>query len=268
MGQDHLTSADAAEFLNVGVSTIKRWADEGIVPCIRTAGGHRRFERSVLIQHAARALATNLTQSETARWIDSLLAAGDAHRVAGALHGARNRLGSWWRVARELGLVLAEIGRRWADGELSILQEHSASERLSRGLTLVMASLPTAPDARRILLLTAEGEEHTLGLSLVELCAREAGWASHWCGRGTPLSELWGMLQTEKIDMIAISASPYALDAESLAEQCTALEALTEPRGIELVLGGGGAWPASPKYGLRLRRFEALHKLLAQSAKS
>ena len=264
MANDHLTSADAAEFLNVGVSTIKRWADDGIVPCIRTAGGHRRFERSVLMQHAARALATNLSQSETARWIDALLSGGSAHQIAGALHGARHRLGSWWRVSRELGLVLAEIGRRWAEGELSVAQEHSASERLSRGLTLVLASLPTAPDAPRALLLTAEGEEHTLGLTLVELCAREAGWMSHWCGRGTPFTELGRTLIDEKIAMVAVSASPFALEVEALADQCDRLEAICEPVGVTLLLGGGGAWPASPRYGIRVRRFEALHHLLTQ----
>ena len=268
MPEEQLTSADAAEFLNIGVSTVKRWADEGIVPCIRTAGGHRRFERSALIAHAARALATNLSQTETSRWIDALLAEGSAHQVAAALHSARHRLGAWWRVARELGLVLAEVGRRWAEGELSILQEHSASERLSRGLTLVMESIPTPPEGRRALLLTAEGEEHTLGLALVELCARESGWVTHWCGRGTPFSELEGPLSSGEIDLVAVSASPYAHNPEDLEAQCDLLEALTEPHGITLVLGGGGAWPSSPKHGVRIRRFESLHELLYQGRDS
>jgi MerR family transcriptional regulator, light-induced transcriptional regulator len=264
MSEERLTSADAAEFLNVGVSTIKRWADEGIVPCIRTAGGHRRFERSALTRHAARAIATNLSQTETARWVDTLLAGGSAHQVAGALHSARHRVGAWWRVARELGLVLAEIGRRWAEGELSIVEEHSVSERLMRGLTLVMESMPTPPNARCVLLLTAEGEEHTLGLALVELCAREVGWVSQWCGRGTPLSALEGTLNAKEVDLVAVSASTHSQDAKDLAAQCTQLEALTEPVGAMLILGGGGAWPSAPKVGIRVRRFEALHELLYQ----
>lgn len=264
MSDERLTSAAAAEFLNVGVSTIKRWADEGVLPCLRTAGGHRRFERSALTEQAARALATSLSQTETARWMGTLLAGGSAHEVAGALHSARHRLGAWWRVSRELGLVLSEIGRRWADGQVSIVEEHSISERLMRGLTLVMESIPTPPDARRMLVLTAEGEEHTLGLALAELCAREVGWLSQWCGRGTPLAELKQTLSLGEIDLVAVSASPYARDAEELAAQCSRLEALTEPRGTMLVLGGGGAWPRAPRYGVRVRHFEALHKLLFQ----
>ncbi|MGB0591094.1 MAG: helix-turn-helix domain-containing protein [Myxococcota bacterium] len=264
MSEERLSSADAAEFLNVGVSTIKRWADQGIVPCVRTAGGHRRFERSALVAHASRALATNLSQTETAQWIDTLLGGGGAHQVAGALYSARHRLGSWWRVARELGLVLAEIGRRWSEGELSIIEEHSASERLVRGLTLVMEAIPTQTQGRHVLLLTAEGEEHTLGLVLVELCAREVGWTSQWCGRGTPIMELKGALAGGDIDLVAVSASPFAHDPEDLALQCAQLEALTEPYGTMLILGGGGAWPSVPKHGIRVRRFEALHRLLYQ----
>lgn len=38
-----LTLGQAAEFLGVHPATLRRWADDGEVPCIRTPGGHRRF---------------------------------------------------------------------------------------------------------------------------------------------------------------------------------------------------------------------------------
>jgi excisionase family DNA binding protein len=40
--------AAAMDILGVGATTIKRWADEGRLPHIRTLGGHRRFNRSVV----------------------------------------------------------------------------------------------------------------------------------------------------------------------------------------------------------------------------
>jgi excisionase family DNA binding protein len=43
-----LTTTEAAEVAAVAPSTIKRWADQGILPFSRTAGGHRRFERFVV----------------------------------------------------------------------------------------------------------------------------------------------------------------------------------------------------------------------------
>jgi len=38
-----LTTRQAAKHLGVGTTSIKRWADEGVLRCERTAGGHRRF---------------------------------------------------------------------------------------------------------------------------------------------------------------------------------------------------------------------------------
>lgn len=38
-----LTLGEAAETLGVHATTLRRWADGGEIPCLRTPGGHRRF---------------------------------------------------------------------------------------------------------------------------------------------------------------------------------------------------------------------------------
>ena len=38
-----ISSRKAAEILNFNESTIKRWADSGILKCFKTPGGHRKF---------------------------------------------------------------------------------------------------------------------------------------------------------------------------------------------------------------------------------
>ena len=43
-----LNLSEAADFLGVHFTTLRRWADAGQVPCIRTPGGRRRFSRSEL----------------------------------------------------------------------------------------------------------------------------------------------------------------------------------------------------------------------------
>jgi excisionase family DNA binding protein len=48
---DWLSLAEAAQLLGVHPSTLRRWSDEGRVPSVRTEGGHRRFERTVIEQH-------------------------------------------------------------------------------------------------------------------------------------------------------------------------------------------------------------------------
>ena len=51
---DWLTLGQAARFLGVAQSTIRKWSDQGRVPAFYTPGGHRRFRRSDLDAFLAR----------------------------------------------------------------------------------------------------------------------------------------------------------------------------------------------------------------------
>jgi excisionase family DNA binding protein len=42
---DWLTLGQAAKYLGVAQSTIRKWSDQGLVPAFYTPGGHRRFRR-------------------------------------------------------------------------------------------------------------------------------------------------------------------------------------------------------------------------------
>lgn len=46
--QDWLTLGQAARFLGVAQSTIRKWSDQGRLPAFYTPGGHRRFQRAHL----------------------------------------------------------------------------------------------------------------------------------------------------------------------------------------------------------------------------
>jgi len=45
-GDQYLRPGEAAAVLHVSPQTVRRWASEGKLPFVRTAGGHRRFPRS------------------------------------------------------------------------------------------------------------------------------------------------------------------------------------------------------------------------------
>src|ERR687890_1060025 len=44
-----LTSKEAARVLGVSEASVKRWADSGLLPMEKTAGGHRRFRPEDLV---------------------------------------------------------------------------------------------------------------------------------------------------------------------------------------------------------------------------
>jgi len=48
MGEELLTTSEAAAEFGVDAKTVVRWADAGKIPHFRTLGGHRRFRASVV----------------------------------------------------------------------------------------------------------------------------------------------------------------------------------------------------------------------------
>ncbi len=254
-----LTSAEVARILGVTAGSVKRWADLGLLRCARTAGRHRRFD-PMEVERFLRDQ-TGAVQPDQGPdvegWLDLLLSDTDSHQLLATLYSERTRLGAWWRVAESLSAVLEEIGERWTEGTLSILEEHLASERLSRMTAHVSDQLPSRPGAPRLLLTTAEGEEHTLGLGLAELVARERGWPVLWAGRRVPLSEIVAHVASGGVDAVAVSASSVA-DAGDLLAQTERLSAICRAGEVHLALGGSGPWPEWIPYGARIVTFQEL----------
>jgi methanogenic corrinoid protein MtbC1 len=110
-------------------------------------------------------------------------------------------------------------------------------------------------------LATATGDEHTLGLSLVELCLRERGWTPMWIGRSAPLVDITNAVARWDVRLVAISASAWskgpalATLAEEIGHACSA-------DGVQLVFGGLGGWPERPFYGRVIRDFPTFTELL------
>lgn len=252
-GMASLSTNGAARRLGVTPATIKRWADSGFIRCDRTIGKHRRFSEEE-VERLARARREGDTTLD--RWIDCLLSDRD-RALQAALLLERERLGAWWRVADELAPVLHEVGAQWEDGRIRVLDEHRASERLARALARLCELLPVRSGTPRALLAAPEGEEHTLGLSLVELCIREVGWRPCWYGARTPARELAAAIRRREGEVVVLSASG-ASAPESLAEVARGVGEAAREAGALLVLGGRGPWPKPLPYGERLQGFGEL----------
>lgn len=257
-----LTSAAAARHLGVGVSAVKRWADEGRLPCVRTAGGHRRFALKEV--ERMRRTAAGDASDPWNEWIDVLVAGGDVHGVLSLLFSERSRRGSWCEVAAHVSALLVEIGDRWEHGTLTVAQEHVASATLQRALALAVETMPVPVRAPRCLLAPAEGDEHTLSLALAELCLRERGWGAESTGSRTRALDVCERVKGSGVDMVALSASAVMRDRRVLRSQVRVVGTACQRAGITLVLGGAGHWPDPPAFGVRLARWQDFSALIGR----
>ena len=251
-----LTIRDVARLAGVGPTAVKRWTEDGLLRCVRTAGGHRRFRRDDVDAFLRTRGGAAVAPAEP--WLDALLAGGDPRALEAFLLSERARAGAWYRVAARAGEALAALGDRWRSGAVTVVEEHLASERLARALARAAEAIPIASDAPGALLACAEGDDHTLGLGLAELVLREAGWATFTAGRRTPIAELRPALGGG-MRLLAVSASEASSDAGELRRQAEALGLLSRATGVPLVLGGNGAWPDRPRIGVRFRALEPFH---------
>lgn len=253
MAKELLTTREAAERLGVGTTSIKRWADSGVLECVKTPGGHRRFPReavdAMLESEGDRA-------SDRDQWVDLLLTSDDPQQIYRRLREEREDAGSWWKLCDALAPALVELGERWQSGAIGILEEHLASERLHRAVAHLCEDVQPPDGAPSALLVTAEGDEHTLGLGLVELVLRESGWNTSWSGRRTPYAAIRRFVSSGACELLAVSASSHSSDRELLAEQASRLGALCQQHQVHLLLGGEGPWPEELAYGHRIHSFE------------
>ena len=256
-----LTSAEVAHRLGVGTTAVKRWTDHGLLPCVRTPGGHRRYRALDIERFARTGAGRGGADDPWGEWIETLVDSGNVHAVLSRLFAERAQRSAWHEVATLLGQVLEAIGERWARGTLTVAQEHIASSALQRAVALLVETIHVPASGRRCLLATAEGEEHTLGLTLAELCLRESGWRAEWTGSHTRSVDVCERVRAGSVQMVALSASSYLGERRRLRTQVRIVGSTCQRAAVPLVLGGCGNWPDPPPFGLRLTQWDQFHAL-------
>jgi DNA-binding transcriptional MerR regulator len=159
-------------------------------------------------------------------------------------------------AAQVLLPLLEEIGRRWAEGQLSVAHEHAASAVLRTQLGALMRSFVPDEDAPVALCATPAAELHEFGALSAALYVASHGWRAVYLGPNLPAHEI---VQAARV----ASARLVLLSVVCVAE-CTfaELEELAKalPAEVTLMIGGAAATSLS---GLppRVRRAHALGDL-------
>ncbi|HET8820378.1 MAG TPA: B12-binding domain-containing protein [Thermoleophilaceae bacterium] len=134
---------------------------------------------------------------------------------------------------------LRDIGDRWERGELSVAQEHFASNLL-RGRLLGLARGWGRGAGPRALLACPPGERHDLGLIAFGLALRARGWRIDFLGSDTPVESIVGAVRTVRPRLVVVSAA----SAELLTPMGPQLAELARER--EVAVAGAGARDFDP----------------------
>lgn len=257
-----LSTKRAMEILGVGSTTIKRWADEGLLPFMRTAGGHRRFNHVELLTFLETRAASSKEPEEVHQWLNWLLNE-DINFIFRQIQQSRVSLGDWFETCDFLGDVLRTIGGKWTAGEWSILQEHIASTKLGQVLDAIAVSEPLKQPVASCLLATLHGEQHDHGIVMSQLCLRSVGIEGINVGPGVSPGLLKEHIAESSHQIVALSASACQSDTLALTRACQDIADTCRMQDIILFLGGQGAWPEDRYYGIRCKSFSVFRRELA-----
>jgi len=130
--------------------------------------------------------------------------------------------------------ALRDLGERWERGEITIGQEHFASNLL-RGRMLGLARGWDRGSGPRALLACPAGEQHDLSLIVFGLALRQHGWRVTYLGADTPLATIDETATTLRPDLVVVAA----VDVARLSGQAEALHSLATR--YQVALAGPGA---------------------------
>ena len=244
--QQLLTSSEAAHAFRVGVSSIKRWTDEGELESVRTPGGHRRYTAASLhrfavirglpvdrLPHLSEQYSAEIPPPADVTLLDAMVR-GDARTIRQLVTPKMSSISK--RAAfldRVVGDALREIGYRWERGKLTVDQEHRASYIVAEAVDELR---PPVSDSGPLALLACPPEElHELPLRLVRLILEWSGWQTEFVGAAVPWQAVRSAVERSNADLLALSSRNSALFQDVVFDE---LVAWCTARGTQVVVGG------------------------------
>jgi excisionase family DNA binding protein len=158
-----LTLKAAATLLNVHPKTLRRWADEGNIPCMLTPGGHRRFATSDVSDFMGVRKSVDRKEKIAGAWARQAMVAvrgrvGDAEPLMGHLSDEARQ------EYRTLGRSLLGLAVKYAAAEQDV--ETMAAEARSMGRQYARLSQKTGLSVSAALKMSMFFRETVVGSAL------------------------------------------------------------------------------------------------------
>lgn len=251
----YVSTAQVADALGVSVTTVKRWVDDGILPAVKTVGGHRKLLLSDVIRLARSGA---LPQADLSRLDPSLsadeppdaellsarltaaLRQGDGDSISALLTGAY-KSGSpiEWLADQVISPAMAQIGHEWSTGEIGVMHEHRGTQLIAAALYELKLLVDANAERDRPVAFggAIEGDHYLLPSLLAQMALTDNGWKAVNLGPNTPMESFTQALRELKPRLAWLSVS-YLPDADVFRNEYGEFYHEAQSRGVPVAVGG------------------------------
>ncbi|MDZ7375611.1 MAG: helix-turn-helix domain-containing protein, partial [candidate division KSB1 bacterium] len=278
----YFNSEEAARILNVNVSSIKRWTEDGTLECIKTAGGHRKFTMQHLAkfleQHKTKTTRANLfpIESEEDLEINTRILKADfpflidyvsdqsrqchrdrVQRVFNGLYLAQHPLHEIYDYL--VTPVLQRNGDLWEQGQITIVEEHFSTQTIRDCLIRLQGiiQIPAEKIGSAFCLIMSQ-ELHDVAIKMVDHILELKGYQVLFSGQMTPSMKIEKIFDHYHPDRVYIS-STIVTDLNLTQAEFDKICYIAQAHSARIFVGGKGfnqidfSHPAVEK---RLNNFE------------
>ncbi len=255
MNESHyISTTDVSKLLDVSVTTVKRWVDDGVLPAHKTVGGHRKILLADLLRLAqlgivpsARIedLAGRLTPAPatdpatlSAQYLRALCD-GDATAAHTLLQGACHAGLPIEKIADEVvAPTMRALGHQWATGAIDVYQEHLGTSVCLTALKELKTRLAGKEnDGPLAIGGCPEHDHYRIASLLAEMVLLDNGWRTRNFSGHTPLLSFARAIVDLKPRLLWLSMS-YFQDVERFLAEYRELYRVAEENGVAVAVGG------------------------------
>jgi methanogenic corrinoid protein MtbC1 len=257
-----VSTPEVALMLQVTETTIKRWADETILPCVKTPGGHRKFLLKDIVQFAERhglAVGGSTPPALTKKQLEQLelgVHTRDFFRIAKVFReevlqadrdGILKLLLYVYKHRISFPIIMDEvvrpafdfIGAEWEKGTLCVTSEHAASQSTTESLIRMASELHRkGPNGLSALCACPEHELHETGLRGLAYTLECEGWVVHFIGANTPIDNLIRFHRVLRPDLVCLSTTTGGKHRTVFLQRINRLADQVHSSGGKMIIGG------------------------------
>jgi len=253
------SSKQVAEFLGVNESSVKRWADSGMLGCYKTPGGHRKFKKndimlfSIKYSYELKRNAFSDQYSDTLQeqafdfgkintvLLKKLFTYSDEEILDYIYSLHIKGLSITELYDSVIGNTMKVIGEMWKKKKITIEQEHILTSKITKALIKLHGRLEQKlKNGLTAFCGCLEKEFHELPLLTVNNALQYNGWNTIYAGVNLPVKSFISGIEAYKPDMVCLS-STIIEDKARFKKDVKKIYDASKAVGASFIIGGSAA---------------------------